>query len=66
LLEANGFAANAFKVMTDRRVVYLFGRVTEQEAARAVDLARGVQGVQKVVRMVEIITPEELKSIQGK
>jgi osmotically-inducible protein OsmY len=66
LLEASGMGANAFKVVTDRRVVYLFGRVTEQEAARAVDLARGVQGVHKVVRMVEIITAEELKSIQGK
>ena len=66
MLEATGMVANAFKVVTERRVVYLFGRVTEQEAARAVDLARGVQGVQKVVRMVEIITPEELKSIQGK
>lgn len=66
MLEATGMVANAFKVVTDRRVVYLFGRVTEQEAARAVDLARGVQGVHKVVRMVEIITPEELKSIQGK
>ncbi|MEY2687876.1 MAG: hypothetical protein RL375_2074 [Pseudomonadota bacterium] len=66
LLEATGMAGNAFKVVTDRRVVYLFGRVTEQEASRAVDIARGVQGVQKVVRMVEIITAEELKSILGK
>jgi osmotically-inducible protein OsmY len=66
MLEATGMVANAFKVVTDRRIVYLFGRVTESEASRAVDLARGVQGVQKVVRMVEIITPEELKSIQGK
>jgi osmotically-inducible protein OsmY len=66
LVDAAGVSVGAFKIQTDRRVVYLFGRVTEAEATRAVDLARGVQGVQKVVRMVEIITADELKSIQGK
>jgi osmotically-inducible protein OsmY len=66
LVDAAGVSVGAFKIQTDRRVVYLFGRVTEAEATRAVDLARGVQGVQKVVRLVEVITPEELKSIQGK
>jgi osmotically-inducible protein OsmY len=66
LVDAAGVSVGAFKVYTDRRVVYLFGRVTEAEAARVIDLARGVQGVQKVVRMVEIITPDELKSILGK
>ncbi|MFM2067875.1 MAG: hypothetical protein RLZZ584_2784 [Pseudomonadota bacterium] len=66
LVDAAGVSVGAFKVFTDRRVVYLFGRVTEAEANRAIDLARGVQGVQKVVRMVEIITQDELKSILGK
>jgi osmotically-inducible protein OsmY len=66
LVDAAGLSVGAFKIQTDRRVVYLFGRVTETEATQAVDLARGVQGVHKVVRLVEIMTPEELKSIQGK
>jgi osmotically-inducible protein OsmY len=66
LVDAAGISVSAFKVFTDRRVVYLFGRVTEAEATRGIEIARGVQGVQKVVRLVEIISPEELKSIQGK
>jgi osmotically-inducible protein OsmY len=36
------------------------GRVTEREATRATDLARSVSGVQKVVRVFEIVTEQEL------
>jgi osmotically-inducible protein OsmY len=39
------------------------GRVTEREAARAVDIARGVSGVQKVVRLFEILTEQELADL---
>ena len=66
LVDAAGISVNAFKIHADRRIVYLFGRVTEAEAVRGVEIARGVQGIQKVVRMVEIISADELKSIQGK
>jgi hypothetical protein len=38
------------------------GRVTEREAQRATDLARAVPGVQKVVRVLEIVTEHELGS----
>ena len=53
--------ANAIKVVTERSVVYLMGRVTEKEGARAADLARTVSGVQKVVRVFEYITEAELQ-----
>ena len=40
------------------------GRVTEREAARATELARGFSGVTKVVRVFEVITEAELARIQ--
>jgi osmotically-inducible protein OsmY len=58
--------ANAVKVTTDRGIVYLMGRVTEKEAAKATEVARGVGGVQKVVRVFEIISDAELKAIEAK
>lgn len=63
LVDAADVQANAFKVVTERGIVYLMGRVTEREATRAVDLARSVSGVQKVVRVFEILTEEELKAL---
>lgn len=58
--------ANAVKVVTERSVVYLMGRVTEKEGARAAELARTVSGVQKVVRVFEYITEAELQELQPK
>ena len=40
------------------------GRVTEREAARFADVARSVPGVQKVVRVFEIITEANLADLQ--
>lgn len=54
-------ASNLFKVVTERGVVYLMGRVTQREADRGTDIARGVSGVVKVVRSFEIITEEEAR-----
>jgi osmotically-inducible protein OsmY len=63
-VDARDIFANAFKVVTERGTVYLMGRVTEREATRATELARGVSGVHKVVRMFEIITEQELADLQ--
>lgn len=65
-VDAAGLASNAFTVVTERGVVYLMGRVTEEEATRAIDLARAVPGVVKVVRLVEVVTPEQLQNIKGR
>jgi osmotically-inducible protein OsmY len=40
------------------------GVVTEREAGRATDLARGVGGVTKVVRLFEVISESELAKLQ--
>jgi osmotically-inducible protein OsmY len=59
-IDARDLQANALKVVTERGNVYLLGRVTEREATRATELARSVSGVQKVVRVFEIVTEAEL------
>jgi len=65
-VDAKDLQANAFKVVTERGNVYLMGRVTEREATRATDLARTVSGVQKVVRVFEVVTEAELAEAQTK
>ena len=66
LVDAKDVQVNAYKVVTERGVVYLMGRVTEREATRASDIARGVGGVQKVVRVFEVVTEAELNDLQPK
>jgi osmotically-inducible protein OsmY len=63
LIDSRDLIANAFKVVTERGTVYLMGRVTEREANRATELARSVSGVNKVVRVFEIITEDELSNL---
>ena len=65
-VDARDMLSNAFKVVTERSTVYLMGRVTEREATRASDLARSVSGVQKVVRVFEIVTEAELAAMTPK
>ncbi|HTP73643.1 MAG TPA: BON domain-containing protein [Burkholderiaceae bacterium] len=65
-VDAKDLQANAIKVVTERGNVYLMGRVTEREATRATDLARTVSGVQKVVRVFEIISEAELAELTAK
>lgn len=60
LLDARDLQSNAFKVVTERGTTYLMGRVTQREADRATAVVRGTTGVQKVVRIFEIISEEEL------
>ncbi|MDR3452451.1 MAG: BON domain-containing protein [Rhodoferax sp.] len=59
-VDAKDLYANAFKVITERGTVYLMGRVTQREAERASDIARSVSGVQRVVRIFEIVGETDL------
>ncbi len=63
LIDARDLYAGAFKVVTERGVTYLMGRVSQREANRATDIARSTTGVQKVVRILEIISEEELQRL---
>lgn len=60
LVDAKDLFANSFRVVTERGTTYLMGRVTQREADRGTAVARGTPGVQKVVRIFEIISEEEL------
>ena len=62
-IDAKDLQVNTIKVTTERGVVHLMGRVTEREAARAVAVARSVPGVQKVVRVFEILTDAQLAEL---
>jgi osmotically-inducible protein OsmY len=63
LIDERDLYVGAFKVVTERSVVYLMGRVTQREADKATQIARTISGVQRVVRSFEIITDEELRRI---
>jgi osmotically-inducible protein OsmY len=60
-VDASDLQANAFKVVTERGTVFLMGRVTAQEAERATQIARQINGVQRVVRMFEITSTGDLR-----
>ncbi|MEP6964343.1 MAG: BON domain-containing protein [Polaromonas sp.] len=65
LLDTKGLQSNAFKVVTERGTTYLMGRVTQSEADRASEVVRSTPGVQKVVRIFEIISQDDLNRIQS-
>ena len=65
-VDANKFSANHVKVVTEAGVVFLIGLVTQAEANAAVEIARTTGGVQKVVRVFEIISPEQAKSLDNR
>ena len=62
-LDEKKLYSGAFKVVTERGIVYLMGRVTKAEADLATQIARGVSGVQRVVRIFEILSDEELRQL---
>ena len=63
LVDARDVFAGAIKVVAERGNVYLMGRVSQREADRVTQLTRTVSGVQRVVRVFEIISEEELQRV---
>jgi osmotically-inducible protein OsmY len=64
LIDAKDIQSGAIKVVTERGNVYLMGRVSEREAARAADIARSQPSVLKVVRVFEILSEEQLGNLK--
>ncbi|MGH8854097.1 MAG: BON domain-containing protein [Telluria sp.] len=62
LVDKKTVSATSFKVTTERGVVYLMGLVTQREGNIAADVAKGVAGVVKVVKIFEYISEEDAKS----
>ena len=65
LVDAQDISVNSYKVVTERAVVYLMGRVTQREGTRAAEVARGVAGVQKVVKVFDYITEDDVRQMQN-
>ncbi len=63
-VDAQDLSANAIKVVTDRGIVYLMGRLTPREIARATDIVRSTNGVRQVVRLFETLSEDDLRRLQ--
>lgn len=59
-VDARDLMANAFDVVVERGEVYIMGMVTEREANRAAELAASIRGVRRVVKVMQIISEDEL------
>ena len=66
LVDAKDLFANSIALVAWNGTVYLMGRVTEREAERATEVTRGVSGVQKVVKVFQIISESELANTAPK
>lgn len=55
MLAREGLESGSIRVITEDAVVYLMGIVTRQQAGIAVDVARHVNGVRKVVKVFQYI-----------
>ncbi|HON30629.1 MAG TPA: BON domain-containing protein [Ottowia sp.] len=55
LVGTNGVPSASIKVLTERGTTYLMGRLTATEMALATDSARQTEGVQRVVRVIDLI-----------
>lgn len=58
-VDQKDLSVNVLKVVTERGVVYLMGRVTTSEGTLAGEVASGVSGVRKVVKLFEYINQDE-------
>lgn len=62
-VDAKDLYANAIKVVTERGIVYLMGRVTQREGNLAANVASSVNGVQKVVKVFEYISEDDYRQL---
>jgi osmotically-inducible protein OsmY len=63
LIDAGTVSPVHVKVITEAGVVYLMGIVTQRESAAAVEVARTTAGVQKVVRVFEVVSDAEARRL---
>ncbi len=57
-VDIDGFDPTRVKVITERKIVYLMGLVTREEGNAAAEVARNVEGVEKVVKVFEYVVKE--------
>ena len=67
IIDTKDLYISAFKVHTDRGVVYLMGRVTQREAKLGAEVARNAaNNIRKVVKLFEYISEDELLELKAK
>lgn len=64
LLASSKLESGQFKVITDNGIVYIMGITTRAQADIAVNLARHVSGVEKVVKIFKYHTPSSEEILQ--
>lgn len=65
LFDAKDVFAGTIHITTERGTVYLQGIVTQREADRAADIASRVGGVEKVVKVFDIVSEDDLKRLSN-
>lgn len=65
LINTKEVPSRTISVTTERGVVYLQGKVTPAEGERAALAAAGVEGVNKVVKLFEYVSPASLQQAQN-
>lgn len=58
MLFTGDFPSSKITVITENSEVFLMGLVTQKEADKAVDIARNISGVAKVIKVFEYVTLE--------
>ena len=61
IIDNKDLMVNSFKIVTEQGNVYLMGRVTQNEATKATEIARNMSGVKKVNKVFQLISDEELR-----
>ena len=64
-VDANKFVTSHVKVVTEAGIVFLLGIVHQAEADAAVEIARTTAGVQKVVRVFEVVSYEQTQAMDA-
>lgn len=64
LINAKEVPMRTILATTERGVVYLLGRVTDDEAQRAVNVVSTINGVNRVVKVFEIISIQQAQQYQ--
>jgi len=59
MLATENFDASYIKVVTEGSTVYLLGLVTQEQGTQAAEIARHIEGVQRVVKLFEYVEPSQ-------
>lgn len=65
LINTKDVPSRTIVVQTERGVVYLLGKVTDEEGQRAAKAVAGISGVNKVVKLFQIVSPESVAKEQA-